>query len=67
MTVTDERILEATALVVKSMRVVVEPSAAVGVAALLEHPDLRASRAPTGVLLSGSNVRWPLLADLLRG
>lgn len=64
-TVPDERILEAMALIVRTLRVVIEPSAAAGVAALLEHPELRKSRAETGVLLSGSNVRWPLLAELL--
>jgi threonine dehydratase len=64
-TVSEEQILSATHLLISTLRVVVEPSAAVGLAALLASDEMRAQH-KVGLLLSGSNVRAELLADLLR-
>ncbi len=51
--VSDEEILAAMGLLIANLRVIVEPSAAVGLAALLRYPHLRGGR--VGLLLSGSN------------
>jgi len=64
-TVSEEQILDATHQLVSTVRVVVEPSAAVGLAALLDSDEMRAQH-KVGLLLSGSNVRRELLAELLR-
>jgi threonine dehydratase len=64
-TVSEDQILAATHQLVTALRVVVEPSAAVGLAALLTSEEMSAHR-KVGLLLSGSNVRHELLADLLR-
>ena len=64
-TVSEEQILDAMHHLVSTLRVVVEPSAAVGLAALLASDDMRAHH-KVGLLLSGSNVRRELLADLLQ-
>jgi threonine dehydratase len=61
-TVTDEQILQALALVVRSLRVVVEPAGATALAGLLADEE---APARCGVLLSGSNVNWQLLAAQL--
>ncbi len=53
--VDDVAIIRAMKLVWERMKIVIEPSAAVPVAALLEHPD-RAAGKRVGVILSGGNV-----------
>jgi threonine dehydratase len=63
-TVSDEMILAALGHIVRALRVVVEPSAAVGLAALLGQPSL-AGPGTTGLILSGSNVSMGLLAQVL--
>jgi threonine dehydratase len=60
-TVTDDQILAAMRLITHTLRVIVEPAAAAGVAGILADAD-RSSNT-TGVLLSGSNVNWKLLAE----
>jgi threonine dehydratase len=53
--VSEAAIIEATRLVLESLKVLIEPSAAVPVAALLEHRlDARAAR--VGIILSGGNL-----------
>jgi threonine dehydratase len=66
-TVTEEQILEAMKLIVRHLRIVVEPSAAAGLACLLLDEPVVPRGANVGVLLSGSNVRWQLLAELIGG
>src|SRR4051812_19014670 len=66
-TVSDPQILDAMTAVVRSLRVVIEPSAAAGLAALASVAALRQDVVPTGVVLSGSNVNWQLLADRVVG
>ncbi|WP_214318518.1 threonine ammonia-lyase [Nonomuraea sediminis] len=61
-TVPDKEILEAMVTLVRTLRVVVEPSAAVGLAALAHIGDGRS----TGLILTGGNVNWRLLADTIR-
>jgi threonine dehydratase len=63
-TVSDEMILAALGHLVRALRVVVEPAAAVGLAALLAQPSLAGS-GTTGLMLSGSNVSMALLAQVL--
>lgn len=53
LTVSDETILAAMGLILRHLKVVVEPSGAAGLAAVLEDDRFRGSR--VGVLLSGSN------------
>jgi len=55
-TVTDEEIVGAMRFLFERMKVVVEPSGAVGVAALLAGKVERAGGARVGVILSGGNV-----------
>jgi threonine dehydratase len=62
LTVSDEEILHAMRLVLDGFRVVIEPSAAAGVAGLLSLP--RDDR-PAAVLFSGSNVNRQLLAQVV--
>jgi len=59
LTTTEEGIIEAMKLIWEYMKVVVEPSAAVPLAAILEHPGVFAGKR-TGIILSGGN------ADLFR-
>jgi threonine dehydratase len=66
-TVTEEQILQAMNLIVRHLRVVVEPSAAAALACLLLTEPIVPRRSNVGVLLSGSNVRWQLLASTLAG
>lgn len=54
-TVTEQGIVDAMRLVWERMKLVIEPSAAVPVAALFEHPDLFAAQR-VGIILSGGNV-----------
>jgi threonine dehydratase len=55
LTVTERGIIDAMRLVWERMKLVIEPSAAVPVAALFEHPDVFRGRR-MGVILSGGNV-----------
>ena len=55
LTVTEAGIVRAMRLVWERMKIVIEPSAAVPVAALFEHPE-RFRGARVGVILSGGNV-----------
>jgi threonine dehydratase len=55
LTVTDAAIVEAMRLIWTSMKIVVEPSAAVPLAAMMQHPAGFAGRR-VGVILSGGNV-----------
>ena len=61
--VTDDQILDAMAELVRRLRVVIEPSAAVGLAGALAE----AGRPPgdVGLLVSGSNVNAELLASVM--
>jgi threonine dehydratase len=65
LTVTDAGIIEAMRLIWTSMKIIIEPSAAVPLAALLEHPEAFAGRR-VGMILSGGNVdldRLPWMAQ----
>lgn len=53
--VTEEGIMEAMLMIWERMKLLVEPSAAVPLAAILEHPSLFSGKR-TGVILSGGNV-----------
>lgn len=53
--VTEERIIEAMRLVWERMKIVIEPSSAVAVAAVLDNPALFSGRR-VGVILTGGNV-----------
>lgn len=56
LTVSDEAILDAMALILRHLRVIVEPSGAAALAGVLAHPELfGGGRRRVGVLLSGSN------------
>lgn len=55
LTVSDEEIIEALKLVYERMKIVIEPSAAVPLAALLKNPALF-NRKKTGIIFSGGNV-----------
>jgi threonine dehydratase len=55
LTVSDAAIVEAMRLIWTAMKIVVEPSAAVPLAAIMQHPDDFAGRR-VGVILSGGNV-----------
>ena len=61
--VTDDAILEAMALVVRHLRVVVEPAGAAGLAGVLASGAFRGRR--VGVLLTGSNVSAELLSQVV--
>jgi threonine dehydratase len=54
LTVSDAAIVEAMRLIWTAMKIVVEPSAAVPLAAIMQHPDDFAGRR-VGVILSGGN------------
>ena len=66
-TVSDEQLVRAMRLFAERLKVVVEPTGALGAAALLERvaglPDLRGRR--VGVILSGGNVDVARFASLL--
>lgn len=55
LTATEESIVNAMMLIWERMKIIVEPSAAVSLAAILEHPG-HFSGKRTGVILSGGNV-----------
>ena len=54
---TEDSIRRALNLVFETMKIVIEPSAAVAVAAMLDNPSLVAKR--VGVILSGGNIPYP--------
>ena len=62
--VSDEEMVEAMTFLFDRLKVVVEPSGAVGVAALLQGRIARAGR--IGIVLSGGNVGAARFADLVR-
>lgn len=62
-TVSDERIAEAILLLLTRVKVVVEPSGAAALAALLTYPGIATGR--TVALLCGGNIDIKLLADLI--
>jgi len=62
LTVSDDEILRAMRLVINTLRVVIEPSAAAGLAGLL---SLGGDQGRSGVLLTGSNVDRQLLARMV--
>lgn len=62
-TVSDERIAEAILLLLTRMKVLVEPSGAAGLAALLAHPGLAVGQ--TACILCGGNIDLKLLSDLI--
>ena len=55
LTATEEAIVRAMKLIWQRMKVIVEPSAAVPLAIVLEHPDLFENKS-VGIILSGGNV-----------
>ncbi|MFO7872924.1 MAG: pyridoxal-phosphate dependent enzyme [Bacteroidales bacterium] len=55
LTVTEEGIMRAMFLIWERMKIIVEPSAAVTVAAIMEHPGIFAGK-HTGIILSGGNI-----------
>ncbi len=62
---TEAGIVDAMRLVWQYLRVIVEPSAAVPVAALIENPSMRRGER-IGVILSGGNVDLDSMFDLMR-
>jgi len=54
-TVTEEAIMEAMSLIYERMKIVIEPSSAVPLAAILANPHVFEGRR-TGIILSGGNV-----------
>jgi threonine dehydratase len=62
-TVSDENMAQAILLLMTRAKVVVEPSGAAGLAALIEHPGLAVGK--TAVILCGGNLDVKLLADLI--
>lgn len=63
LTVSDDAILDAMALILRHLRVIVEPSGAAALAGVLAHQDFRGRR--VGVLLSGSNTGAERLREVL--
>lgn len=63
-TVSEESISQALVLLLERAKMVVEPAGAVGVAAILDHPD--AFPTPAVAVLSGGNVDPLLLGKLIR-
>jgi len=61
-TVSDEQMLAAMRDVARRMKLVIEPSAAAAVAALVRHRDMFQARR-VGVILSGGNVQLETLGD----
>jgi len=64
-TVDDDALLRAMRLLIDRMKLVVEPSGAITVAALLERKFI--PRGPTVAVLSGGNIEWNGLRELLGG
>ena len=63
-TVSEESISHALVLLLERAKLVVEPAGAVGVAAVLDHPDRFAT--PSVVVLSGGNIDPLLLGKVIR-
>ena len=63
-TVTDAEIVEAMRFAFERLKLVVEPSGAVGIAALLQGKVVSAGR--VGVIVSGGNVGADRFAELVR-
>lgn len=55
LTVTEKEIVHAMQIIWERMKIIVEPSAAVGLAAVMQHPQLVKGK-KTGVILTGGNV-----------
>ena len=66
LTVSEEGIVTAMRLLWERAKLVVEPSAAVPLAAVLEHPEPFAGRR-VGIILSGGNVDLDRLPGMLAG
>jgi len=64
--VSEDNIKRAVVELIKHDKVLAEPSAAVGVACLLEHPD-RFRNMRVGVVITGGNIDFALLQQLLGG
>ena len=69
LTVSDKLIIEAMRLIWERMKIIVEPSGAVPLAALIEHRD-QFQKMRVGIILSGGNVDlgrllFPALNDFL--
>jgi len=69
----DEMILVDDAAMVRAMRLlldrgklVAEPSGAITVAALMQHPELQQAQGPTVAVLSGGNIEWDGLSSTLK-
>jgi threonine dehydratase len=63
LTVPDEAILAAMGLLVRHLKVIVEPAAAAGLAGLLRHETTRGRK--VGVLLSGGNTGMERVREVL--
>ena len=63
--VDDAALRGAMRLLLDRMKLVVEPSGAITVAALLEGKVVVGARGPTVAILSGGNIEWDGLRDLL--
>lgn len=63
LTVSDEAILDAMGLVLRHLRVIVEPSGAAGLAGVLAHEIFRGRR--VGIVLSGSNTGMERVREIL--
>jgi threonine dehydratase len=64
LTVSDDAILDAMALILRHLRVIVEPSGAAALAGVLAHPEVF-GRGRAGVLLSGSNTGAERIREVL--
>jgi threonine dehydratase len=65
LTVSDDEILRAMGLIVRHLRVIVEPAGAAGLAGALAHDIFRGRR--VGVLLTGSNTSPERIREILAG
>ena len=63
LTVSDEAILDAMGLIIRHLRVIVEPAGAAGLAGVLAHEIFRGRR--IGILLSGSNTGMERVREVL--
>lgn len=64
-TVSEEGIRRALRLVMERMKLVVEPTAVLGLGALLEHDDLADEETDVAIVLTGGNVDLARLPDLV--
>lgn len=65
-TVSDAQIVEAMRLLFERLKIVVEPSGASAIAAVLAHPDRFAGRR-VGIIISGGNINADSFATLIAG